>query len=40
MVEEKFMSMHIVWHDETDPKQEEEYQTAQHVPIERIEYEL
>jgi hypothetical protein len=38
-VEEKFMSMHIVWHDETDPEQEE-YETAQHVPIDRIEYDL
>lgn len=38
MVEEKFMSMHIMWHEETDPK-EEDY-PAETVPIDRIEYEL
>ena len=38
MVDEKFMSMHIMWHEETDPKEED--QPAQHVPIERIQYDL
>jgi len=38
MVEEKFMSMHIMWHEENDPKEEEYH--AEHVPIERIEYDL
>lgn len=37
-VEEKFMAMHVMWHDENDPKQDEyvpEYQ-----PIDKVEYEL
>jgi hypothetical protein len=37
-VDEKFMSMHIMWHDENDPK-EENYQ-IDHIPISRTEYEL
>lgn len=37
-VEEKFMSMHIMWHDEND-KQEEEEQSYQ-APMSRLEYEL
>ena len=38
VIEEKFMSMHMMWHEENDPKQEDE--PVQHIPIERIEYEL
>jgi len=38
MVEEKFMSMHIMWHEETDPK-EEEYSSG-YQPIDKVEYEL
>lgn len=38
MVDEKFMSMHIMWHEENDTK-EEDY-PAEMVPIDRIEYEL
>lgn len=38
MVEEKFMSMHIMWHEENDPK-EEDY-PAEPMPIDRFEYEL
>ena len=37
MVEEKFMSMHIMWHEENDPEQEE---PVQHIPIAKVEYEL
>jgi len=37
-VEEKFMAMHILWHEEVDPK-EQGYPT-EHVPISRVEYEL
>ena len=38
MVEEKFMSMHIMWHEDNDPK-EEDY-PAEQMPISRFEYEL
>jgi hypothetical protein len=38
-VDEKFMSMHIMWHDETDVKEEEQY-IAQPVPINQVEYDL
>jgi len=37
MVEEKFMSMHIMWHEETDPK--EDY-SEEPTPAGRFEYEL
>jgi len=37
MVEEKFMSMHVLWHEE--PDEEEEFH-AQPVPINQIKYEF
>jgi hypothetical protein len=37
-VEEKFMSMHIMWHDENDPQEQEPVDNYQ--PIDRVEYEL
>jgi hypothetical protein len=37
LVEEKFMSMHILWHEE--PDEEEEFH-AQPVPINQIKYEF
>ena len=40
MVEEKFMSMHIMWHQETDPEEEEEQYVAQPMPINPSEYDL
>jgi hypothetical protein len=36
-VEEKFMSMHIMWHEETDPK---ENYSEEPTPAGRFEYEL
>jgi hypothetical protein len=36
MVEEKFMSMHVLWHEE--PDEEEEH--TQHVPINQVKYEF
>jgi hypothetical protein len=39
MVEEKFMSLHIMWHDDNDPKEEEDY-PEEHMPAGRFEYEL
>jgi hypothetical protein len=39
MVEEKFMSMHIMWHQETDPEEEEQY-VAQPMPINPSKYDL
>jgi len=39
MVEEKFMSMHIMWHEETDPEEEEQY-IAQPMPINPSKYDL
>jgi hypothetical protein len=36
MVEEKFMSMHVLWHEEP----EEEEPTAQYVPISQSKYDL
>jgi hypothetical protein len=38
MVEEKFMAMHVIWHDENDPKQDEYMPDYQ--PIDKVEYEL
>ena len=39
MVEEKFMAMHIMWHEETDPKEEEQY-VAQPIPFNPSPYDL
>ena len=36
MVEEKFMSMHVLWHEEPD----EEESPAQYVPISQSKYDL
>jgi len=36
VVEEKFMSMHIMWHEEPD----EEETHAEHVPINQVKYEF
>jgi len=39
MVEEKFMSMHIMWHEETDSEEEEQY-ISQPMPINISKYDL
>jgi transcription initiation factor TFIIIB Brf1 subunit/transcription initiation factor TFIIB len=39
MVEEKFMSMHIMWHEENDSEQEDQY-VAQPMPINHAQYDL
>lgn len=41
-VEEKFMSMHIMWHDENDPKEEynEENYSSGYQRTDKVEYEL
>lgn len=39
MVEEKFMSMHIMWHQETDPE-EEDQNGANPIPISPTKYDL
>jgi len=39
MVEEKFMSMHIMWHEETDPKEEEQH-ISQPIPFNPSTYDL
>ena len=39
MVEEKFMSMHIMWHEETDPEEEEQY-ISQPIPFNPSPYDL
>ena len=43
MVEEKFMSMHIMWHDENDPKEDgyiEENYSSGYQRTDKLEYEL